>query len=122
MPQIRSFVTPHFCGLLTVRSHPVPLEIWTAGAEHDESARARLRTIVESLGYRAKEQWWGVAGSQEITHVELIGPGGQIEVEAETYVGLTVKGDTRVIAVIRKAMESGVGLSPNTSLERTRGR
>jgi hypothetical protein len=100
----------------------VPVETWTAGAEHDETARSRLRAVVESLGYRAKEQWLGIGGSQEIAHVELVGPGGQIEVEAETYVGLTVTGDSQAIAVIRKAMESGAGLSPNTSLERTRER
>ena len=99
----------------------MPLETWTAGAEHDGIARKRLRAVVESLGYIAKEQWWGIGGSQELAHVELVGPGGQIEVEAETYVGLTVKGDAGAIAVIRKAMESGAGPSPNTSLERTRG-
>ena len=100
----------------------MPLETWTAGTEHDESARTQLRAVVESLGYRTNEQWWGIGGSQELTHVELVGPGGQIEVEVETYVGLTVKGDSRAIAVIRKAMESSAGLSPNTSLERTRDR
>jgi hypothetical protein len=98
----------------------VPIETWTAGAEYDETARERLRAAIESLGYRPKEQWWGVGGSQEITHVELVGPAGQIEVEAETYVGLTVKGDSNAIAEIRMAMESGLGLRPNKSPERTR--
>jgi len=84
-------------------------EAWTVGAEHDETERARLRVAVESLGYRPKGQWWGVGGSQEITHVELVGPAGQIEVEAETYIGLTVKGDSNAIAAIRAAMESGTG-------------
>jgi len=45
----------------------------------------RLRVAIESLGYTPKTQWWGVGGSQEITHVELVGPAGQIEVDAETY-------------------------------------
>ena len=98
------------------------IETWTAGAEHDETARMRLRAAVESLGYRPKGQWWGVGGSQEITHVELVGPAGQIEVEVETYIGLTVKGDSGAIAEIRMAMEVGMGLRPNKSLERTRGR
>ena len=85
----------------------MPIETWTAGAEHDETARARLRVALESLGYRPKQRWWGVGGSQEITYVELVGPAGQIEVEAETYIGLTVKGDLRAIAAIRRAMELG---------------
>jgi len=90
----------------------VSIETWTAGAEHDQTARTRLRVAIESLGYTPKTQWWGVGGSQEITHVELVGPAGQIEVDAETYIGLTVKGDSNAIAAIRKAMESGIGQQP----------
>ena len=100
----------------------MPIETWTAGAEHDKTARMRLRAAVESLGYRPKGQWWVVGGSQEITHVELVGPTGQIEVKAETYMGLTVKGDPSAIAEVRMAMEAGMGLRPNKSPERTRGR
>ena len=100
----------------------MPIEIWTAGAEHDEAARVRLRLALESLGYRPKNQWWGVGGSQEVAHVELMGAAGEIEVEAETYVGLTVKGDANAVAAIRRAVEAGVGLRPNTSLELTRER
>ena len=85
------------------------IETWTVAAEHDETASTRLRLAIESLGYRPKSQWWGVGGSQEITHVELVGPAGQIEVVAETYIGLTVKGESNAIAAIRNAMESGVG-------------
>jgi hypothetical protein len=98
----------------------VPIETWTAGAEHDETASARLRLAVESLGYKPKNQWWGVGGSQEITHVELVGPAGEIVVEAETYVGLTVTGDANAIAAIRSAVEAGVEQRPDASLERTR--
>ena len=90
----------------------MPIDIWTAGAEYDQAARARLRTALESLGYTPKAQWWGVGGSQEITHVELVGPTGEIEIEVETYIGLTVKGDATAIAAIRKAVESAVGLRP----------
>jgi hypothetical protein len=50
----------------------------------------------------------------------LIGAAGEIEVEAETYVGLTVKGDANAVAAFERAVEAGVGLRPNTSLERTR--
>jgi hypothetical protein len=89
----------------------VPTETWIAAAEHDETVSTRLRAAIESLGYKPKSQWWGVGGSQEITHVELVGSGGRIEVEAETYIGLTVKGEANAIAAIRKAMESGVGTS-----------
>ena len=106
----------------TVRPHPVPIETWTAGPEYDETTRSRLRAVIESLGYKPKKQWWGVGGSQEIFHVELAGPAGRIEVEAETYVGLTVRGDSKAIAEIRTEMGSVAGLRPNTSLERSRER
>jgi hypothetical protein len=82
----------------------VPREIWNASAEYDQVVATRLRSVLDALGYRAQTKWWGVGGSQEVTHVELSGPRGRIEVEAETYVGLTVSGDVDAVAEIRTAM------------------
>jgi hypothetical protein len=82
----------------------VPHQTWNAGAEYDQSVATRLRSVLDALGYKAREKWWGVGGSQKITHVELSGPRGHIEVDGETYVGLTVSGEADAIAEIRDAM------------------
>ncbi len=82
----------------------VTRETWNAGPEYDHAVAARLRSVLATLGYEAREEWWALGGSQEITRVELSGPRGRIEVEAETYVGITVSGDTDAIAEIRNAM------------------
>jgi hypothetical protein len=85
----------------------VTRETWNAGAEYDHAVAARLRAVLVALGYEAREERWLLGGSQEITRVELSGPRGRIEVEAETYVGITVSGDADAIAEIRSAMIKG---------------
>ena len=86
----------------------MPREIWNAGPEYDHAVTARLRSVLAALGYEAREERWGLGGSQEIMRVELSGPRGRIEVEAETYVGITVSGDADAIAEIRSAIMKGL--------------
>lgn len=92
------------------------IERWVVGAEYDEDAFARLGIALRSLGYCQQKQWQGVAGSQDVSHWELLGPLGVVIVESETYVGLTVEGSVSAIATLRGRYEAAPS---NPSLQRT---
>jgi hypothetical protein len=86
----------------------VPIETWTVGPEYDDAIQSRLKAVLLELGYSPQDQWWGVAGSQEITHCELRGALGNLIVEAETYVGLTVTGADVAVSEVRERIGSMV--------------
>lgn len=70
-------------------------EKWVVGDEYDEAAFARLKRALGDLQYSVRDRWNGVAGSQDIQHWTAVGPGGQLTIESETYVGLRLKGSHR---------------------------
>jgi hypothetical protein len=76
-------------------------EKWVVGDEYDEAAFARLKRALGDLQYSVRDHWNGVAGSQDIQHWTAVGPGGQITIESETYVGLSVEGLPSLIADLK---------------------
>jgi hypothetical protein len=60
-------------------------EKWVVGDEYDEVAFARLKRALSDLQYAARDQWSGLAGSQD----------------SETYVGLSVEGHPSLIAELK---------------------
>ena len=89
-----------------VSPHSVPVESWNVGAEYDKAIQARLKSVLLELGYRLSDKWWGVGGSQEISHWKFTGVLGDLTVEAETYVGLTITGPSAAINEVRSRMAS----------------
>jgi hypothetical protein len=83
----------------------VPIETWNAGPEYDNAIQRRLKTVLHDLGYRPSDQWCGVGGSQEISHWRFTGALGDLTVEAETYVGLTITGPDVAVSEVRARME-----------------
>jgi hypothetical protein len=77
-------------------------EHWIVGPEHDEALFARLGVVLSKLGYRLGSSWDGVGGSQEISHWEIAGLGGNLVVESETYIGLSVSGPAELVSVVRE--------------------
>jgi hypothetical protein len=78
---------------------------WVVGDEYDEVAFARLKRALGDLQYTVRDQWSGVAGSQDIQHWTAVGPGGQLTIESETYVGLSVEGLPSLIADLQSQYE-----------------
>ena len=78
---------------------------WVVADECDEFAIARLRDTLSGLQYSIQDQWSGVAGSQDIHHWTAVGPGGQLIIESETYVGFSVEGLPSLIAELQTQYE-----------------
>ncbi len=76
------------------------------GDEHDPALLSRLRTAVANLGGTMTGSFWAVGGSQEITRYEISLPDGAVEVEAETYIGLSLRGPTQLVQQVALAVQS----------------
>jgi hypothetical protein len=83
-------------------------EKWVVGDEYDEAALVRLKHALGELQYAVRDHWNGVAGSQDIQHWTAVGPGGQLTIESETYVGLSVEGPPSLIADLKARYEQTV--------------
>ena len=67
------------------------------GTEFDESLRRMLAEVMRELGATALDTSWGLAGSQERATAKLEIRGKVVDVESETYVGLSITGDEDVV-------------------------
>ena len=81
---------------------------WVVGDEYDEVVFARLKRVLGDLHYSVRDQWSGLAGSQDIQQWTAVSPSGQLTIESETYVGLSVKGPPSVIADLQARYEQTV--------------
>ncbi len=80
--------------------------------EHDDRARAALGTALAWHGARRLWRWSGRGGSQHVERWWYLLGGRIIRVEAETYVGLAVRGPRDVVELLRDAVQSAVPAPP----------
>jgi hypothetical protein len=85
----------------------VGVETWVVGAEHDEALFVALGAALRKLGCTPEDDAWGVAGSQELSRWVLKSSFGELVVEAETYVGLSVSGPVEAVNALRLQMAQG---------------
>ena len=85
------------------------------GAEHDEALCRRLLDELKSRGGREIDTWSGLAGSQEISHLEVLVGGQTVVVETETYIGLSIEGPATLVAEIAAQVASLTGLKGASS-------
>jgi hypothetical protein len=78
---------------------------WVVGDEYDEVVFARLKCVLGDLHYSVRDQWSGLAGSQDIQQWTAVSPSGQLTIESETYVGLSVEGPPSLIADLQARYE-----------------
>jgi hypothetical protein len=100
----RKFVTPSDHR----EANTMQSEKWVVGDEYDEVAFARLKRALGDLQYSVRDQWNPVAGSQDIQQWTTVGRGGQLKIESETYVGLSVEGPPSLIAELIAQYEQTV--------------
>jgi hypothetical protein len=67
------------------------------GTEFDEPLRSILPEVMRELGARTLNTSWGVGGSQELATAKAEIRGKVVDVESETYVGLSITGDDDLV-------------------------
>lgn len=67
------------------------------GSEYDDALRQALTACLASLGADLEARQWGLGGSQIIETTKVLLGKDQLVVEAETYVGLSISGEARVV-------------------------
>jgi hypothetical protein len=78
------------------------------GNEWDEALKASLKRVLLDLGAVPEgDEEWGVAGSQELYTAKFRVNDEWVEVESETYIGLSVTGPSSLVERIRQAVQSG---------------
>jgi len=67
------------------------------------------------MGAKKLEEKWGVAGSQEVELTKLELRGKIIDMESETYIGLSITGDEHDVDEIAKRVAEVLKLHPTTA-------
>lgn len=67
------------------------------GSEHDESLRQALMDCLAAMGADIAARQWGLGGSQIIDTTKVTIGRDLLVVETETYVGLSVTGESRLV-------------------------
>ena len=83
------------------------IETWVVGAEYDKALFMALGSALRELGCKLEDDSWGIAGSQERARWVVESSLGQLVVEAETYVGLSVSGPVEAVDALRLQMAVG---------------
>jgi hypothetical protein len=80
-------------------------EKWVVGNEYDEVAFARLKHALGDLHYTVRGQWSGIAGSQDTQHWTAVSLVGELKIESETYVGISVEGLSSLVSELKAQYE-----------------
>lgn len=78
------------------------------GREHDQALREILRGVLVRLGAVGLSHDWAVGGSQEIETSEVQLAGERIVLEAETYIGLSIRGRSEIVDRIHALVNAAV--------------
>jgi len=76
------------------------------GPEWDSELLSRLHLVVTAEGGTMEKVSCGVGGSQEINSYRIQLPAGAIEVTAETYMGLVIRGPVVLVQKIAHAVKA----------------
>lgn len=78
------------------------------GDEYDPNVREAVVDVLKELGASQVDRSWGVGGSQELEVLKVSLGGATLVVEAETYMGLSIRGEKatceKVAALVQKRL------------------
>ena len=72
------------------------------GDEYDTQLWEAVKSVIQDLGGKISDQKWGVVGSQELDSFGVELEGSVIRIESETYIGLTVSGDSSMVKKVQR--------------------
>jgi len=75
------------------------------GDEYDDHLRDVLQHVVIELGGKPLRSSWGLGGSQVIETWEVEIDGAVLLIEAETYMGLSLIGDSALVQRVRDLVD-----------------
>jgi hypothetical protein len=75
------------------------------GDEFDKHLELRLNNVLKQLGGVTVSLKRGIAGSQDLTEWKLDVNGQPITVECETYIGLSITGESKLVDDIVAAVQ-----------------
>lgn len=77
------------------------------GDEFDEALRIKLFDVLRGLGAVFKNYpESAVGGSQEVERVDLLISGQVLHVEAETYMGLSIRGPADLVQLVQETLSA----------------
>ena len=74
------------------------------GNEYDPHIRSKLVEVLGKLDAKCAKESWAVVGSQEIFVSQFTINGKDIEIESETFVGITISGPEDIVNKVVDAM------------------
>jgi hypothetical protein len=72
------------------------------GDEFDDALRSRLMDALRQIGATVVGHGQAFAGSQDLESLEVEVDGRRLHIEAETYVGLSVRGPADLVQRVRE--------------------
>ena len=82
------------------------------GEEYNEQILAALKVFLKEEGTIIMNRLHGVGGSQEVTEIELKRLGNDLKLEVETFIGITLIGETEAIyEAVDRLNELGAGIN-----------
>jgi hypothetical protein len=83
-----------------------PNSQWIVGPEYDQDLFLALAETLGALGYKIGAESVGLGGSPLISSWSVDGPNGTLQVEAQTYIGLSVSGPSALVNEAQQAFQT----------------
>lgn len=78
------------------------------GAEYDERLFSALKEVLSGLGAVGMDSSWGIGGSQELSEWKAAVGDEILEIELETYDGLSISGEAELVRQIGNLVKQKV--------------
>lgn len=90
---------------------PDPTNTLILGDEFDERLRDALMDVLAEMGANITDKSFGVGGSQELESLVVDVVGKSVIVEAETYVGISITGESTLVdqiaEMVKRRLDAG---------------
>lgn len=79
------------------------------GNEYDDALRRALTDSLTSMGAEIAARQWGLGGSQTLETTNVYVGKDKIVIQSETYVGLTITGESRLVERLKALVTARLG-------------